>query len=793
MRADLQFNPTEQVVERELRRYYAAGEPAAAFVAQLGQRLAAQARAAEPARQPAPRVWDRWLAAPRAVRWASVAAALLVVLTLTVAALGPQRVWAGVQRLLGYVPGIGFVNLAETRVLVAPVEMTRTGITLRVEQAIAAPDRTRVVIRSEGLPPEDALLPAGAAAPVSAPDTFTLRLPDGRALLATKYSLRWGAGTLTFPALPADVFTATLELARLPLLPAGAAPEGWRVGLALQPATGPLVAVLYPQPYQPAGARDTHHGITVSVLDVAHSPEATVVKLRGEWEDREWEIRGLVGGRRLPALRDDAGGGAGHVYGWAPAPASGSTVVREVVSVPLPPDGATPAPRSLVIEQEVALAPLSALAHDLTLELADVEVEAPAAGSFRITIPPGARIGDAWPLDVRLDVAGFPVHITGARLYEETLPGPGGDLNRTVLEFDVATVPAQGDASLAIFRIDSSSPAWSSGPGALNLGEGRMSVSLALEQGAPLAGGEIDVEVAGASLILHGPWRMHWQIPGRAADTGAPVPLHPADATDRHGGLTLQLVEAVHTDRLTQLRIDLKDPPAGVQLGGLQLWDAAAQRNGLVFEDDRGRQYDPVSPNTRWRQKDEATFGADSPSAGRQTFVLPPVDPLARRFTVTFPAIEVIHLLSGSFVVTVPAEVVLADHPQASGMRVSAPWPVDVAVQVGDETVRYTQATLMERRAELWVLLGGADAPVSGEKAVAGLCGVSIMGPNGEAAASAAGSFILGAGPCVPAPGFAVQDAAGRLAPGEYRVSFDGVAVRVPGPWRLSWDLGGQP
>ena len=137
------------------------------------------------------------------MRWASAALALLLILAVTVAALGPQRVWAEVQRLLGYVPGVGFVDLAETRVLVAPVETTRDGITVRVEQVIAEQDKTRVVVRSEGLPPEDALLPAGAAVPDTASDAFVLRLPDGRTLTTTEYSLRWGAGTFTFPALPA--------------------------------------------------------------------------------------------------------------------------------------------------------------------------------------------------------------------------------------------------------------------------------------------------------------------------------------------------------------------------------------------------------------------------------------------------------------------------------------------------------------------------------------------------------------------------------------------------------------
>lgn len=193
MRADFELNAAEQAVESDLLRYYAAGEPMPAFVARLEQQLAAHTSAA-PASRPTPGLLGRWLAAPRSMRWAGAALALLLILAVTVAALGPQRVWAEVQRLLGYVPGVGFVDLAETRVLVAPVETTRDGITVRVEQVIAEKDKTHVVVRSEGLPPEDALLPAGAAVPDTASDAFVLRLPDGRTFTTTEYSLRWGAG-----------------------------------------------------------------------------------------------------------------------------------------------------------------------------------------------------------------------------------------------------------------------------------------------------------------------------------------------------------------------------------------------------------------------------------------------------------------------------------------------------------------------------------------------------------------------------------------------------------------------
>ena len=106
MRADMTLDRAEQAVEQKLLRYYAAGDPTPTFVERVGRQLNAQA-AAQTQRHPAPRFWTRWLAAPVGLRWATGAAALLLVAALAIGAVGPQRVWAQAQRLLGYVPGGG--------------------------------------------------------------------------------------------------------------------------------------------------------------------------------------------------------------------------------------------------------------------------------------------------------------------------------------------------------------------------------------------------------------------------------------------------------------------------------------------------------------------------------------------------------------------------------------------------------------------------------------------------------------------------------------------------------------
>ena len=185
------------------------------------------------------------------------------------------------------------------------------------------------------------------------------------ALISESWALRLGAGTLEFPPLPAEVYRVTLELPRLPLVPAGEAPETWEVTLNLRPATGALVEELFPQPYVPTDASDTHAGITLRVLEVAHSPQETALRFQVQWRDSDWEFH-HIGGDQSPVLRDDLG----HVYLDVIPSSSGSLVQTKVIRIPDNADEVLPTPTPTVptYEQTKTFAPASPSARRLTLE-----------------------------------------------------------------------------------------------------------------------------------------------------------------------------------------------------------------------------------------------------------------------------------------------------------------------------------------------------------------------------------------------------------------------------------------
>src|SRR5450759_68817 len=110
----------------------------------------------------------------------TVALAILSLMIIGTLAIGPQRVYAAVAQLLGYIPGVGIVDQSSPiRVLAEPVSVTRDGITITVTSATLAGDRTHIDYRIFGVP--------GSAYPeredvMGCIQPEYLRLPDGTRL-----------------------------------------------------------------------------------------------------------------------------------------------------------------------------------------------------------------------------------------------------------------------------------------------------------------------------------------------------------------------------------------------------------------------------------------------------------------------------------------------------------------------------------------------------------------------------------------------------------------------------------
>jgi hypothetical protein len=181
--------------EEKLRLALMTPEPDPEFAQSLRLRLSA--RAGSPVSRRSFRLRPAWIAFFAVIT-------LLIVSTLII---GPERVYAAVRQLFGYIPGVGIVEQnSGIRVLVEPVSAEQGGLTVTVKQVVADSTHTFVALRIDGFPSSG--FPICTVPP-------TLQLPDGSILSF----LSGGGGGMgsenglpmrfetnyTFPPLPEDV------------------------------------------------------------------------------------------------------------------------------------------------------------------------------------------------------------------------------------------------------------------------------------------------------------------------------------------------------------------------------------------------------------------------------------------------------------------------------------------------------------------------------------------------------------------------------------------------------------
>jgi hypothetical protein len=227
--------------EEKLRAAAQMPQPRSEFLATMRARLIEE--------QPQPvtlgdRLW--WT-----FRRPTVAASMIVLLLVAgILIVGPQRVFAAVRGILGYIPGVGIVNnSAPVRVLAEPVITVREGIAVTVASAVLTADRTHIDYRIFGVP--------GNAYPdredlQGCTQADYLRLPDGSQISR--------AGS-DFQPIPADIDEAILVIPCIFNTLPGTVPENWEV--PLQFATAPPNMTVMP------------------VVEVSASPLARSTKTEG--------------------------------------------------------------------------------------------------------------------------------------------------------------------------------------------------------------------------------------------------------------------------------------------------------------------------------------------------------------------------------------------------------------------------------------------------------------------------------------------------------------------------------
>jgi hypothetical protein len=192
----------------------------------------------------------------------TISFAILALMIIGTLVIGPQRVYAAVLQLFGYIPGVGIVDQnSPIRLLVEPVSITRDGVTVSVNQTVLTGTETRLDFGVSGVPlsaypKEEAVL--------GCVEREYLRLPDG-----TKIDIN--------VPIPANVNEATFVLPCIFNTLPGTVPIEWELPIRFVAAQSDLT--ILPVIDVPPSVSPTDHkpGLDIETTPTTTSNESTQV------------------------------------------------------------------------------------------------------------------------------------------------------------------------------------------------------------------------------------------------------------------------------------------------------------------------------------------------------------------------------------------------------------------------------------------------------------------------------------------------------------------------------------
>jgi hypothetical protein len=400
-----------------------------------------------------------------------VVGVVVFALVATTLVIGPDRVYAAVRQLLGYIPGVGIIDESmPIRVLSEPVSATRDGITVSVTSALLTGNSTHLEVRIFGVPraayPDREDISGCSQSPY-------LLLPDGTQIVGI-------GGIGNSQAVPQAVHDATFVLPCISGTLPGTVPENWELSLTFVPAPPELtvlpVVELSPSPEPTSGAAGTPtvpEDTSVSFDKVIETSNGYILIGRfqpsappGEWvQVTNVQVRDATGTRVAytsppdiqPPDVEGVSGGFGFVFEFN---AAGLTY------------------------------PLSVNFSGVTIRQADPTAEA----EFEFDAGPNPQPGQEWMLNQDLELAGH--HLTLVSITANSRPG---------FSFNFKTAPEVYGASVSIAN---TAPVGGGGGGGGGLTDGTFNVDIGY---AELPTGRLRVTVTNLAIIGDAvDWRGQW-------------------------------------------------------------------------------------------------------------------------------------------------------------------------------------------------------------------------------------------------------------------------------------------
>jgi len=410
---------------------------------------------------------------------------ILIVMLFTLFAVGPQRVVAAFQRLLGYIPDFGLVDQSvPIRVLEEPVTQARGEVTVTVEQVFLTAENTVLHYTYDGVS-----MVSTSEADVHCTATPFLRLPDG---MEFKAGMGWGTDSdsgfeyrFEFPPVPIDIDDVVFFIPCLGSGTPDSTLENWEIPLHFVPA--PPEMTVYPVIELPLPT-STASGTEIPAQTAAPTPKDALIYLTLDrvvqledgyifygtfhWEsDIYLQVVPLI-----PRLLDSEGRGilveeVNPAYVDEPQTHQHPLTVRTLESF-------APGPLILVLEEAL--------------------VEMPVDTSFTFDAGPNPQPGDVWELNQEIDVAGNSLTIVSVSVVDSHMGSLG-------YEFKVVI----RDRVNGIYLVDQEHPVMGGGGG----GGGDLPQNMQITQifyQNELPSGQVTISIPSISLKLAGPWQVEW-------------------------------------------------------------------------------------------------------------------------------------------------------------------------------------------------------------------------------------------------------------------------------------------
>ncbi len=406
------------------------------------------------------------------------ALSILAILLAAFVIVGPQKVIAAVQQLIGYIPGIGFVEDTETvRVLAEPVSVTQDGITMTVDEAVADANSTRVNVRVDG--PSDFrkfFFQPGAEIPFG---PHRLTLPDGVEVTLRSFGVEvdktWLIFQILYNALPDQVNDATLTIDSIPATLPGGVTGTWKIPLHFEP--GQNDARMTGATSLSFSSQEVN-GITMSLESAAQTDRMDALKISLQTKDPDLYID--INWENNLKLEDQ----------------DGQTLL-------LSPTAFFVEDRKDVVTLETPIL-MPGEQYTLTLQgpigvFRNVPSE-DTTSRFSLDLGSNPHPGQSWKLDQTLEAAGKQIHLTGAHLLSSNVcGGPSYSTSSTTsltFDFDFGS----GFTNLMVVTTDADSKAWRSYEGGCIVYP-------------ELPSGLLGFRISTVTFPVEGTWEIPWQAP----------------------------------------------------------------------------------------------------------------------------------------------------------------------------------------------------------------------------------------------------------------------------------------